>query len=233
MDKIKIMVSSRVEELAAERDAILGLYQNHPMIEIVGAAPYASSSASSSSALETQRLARECDLYILLLGKSFGFEYTDGRSATEIEYDAAYKDDPTKILVFLKETEEEPDEKQAAFIKKVCDYYNGYWRTTFKYSHTLAKMVEESVLTWIRDRASLGKKVSYCEHFIRQAIQLKPTSDTQVYYRVTTEYVELEYKYMKFSNVQHFERKSVFSNFWGCLNEVQVRIEGWCSEWSQ
>ena len=62
MDKIKIMVSSRVEELAAERDAILRLYQNHPMIEIVGATPYASSSASSSSALETQRLARECDL---------------------------------------------------------------------------------------------------------------------------------------------------------------------------
>lgn len=234
MDKIKVMVSSRVEGLEAERDAIGDLYRDHPMIQIIGATPYSNASVAASSAVETTRMAKECDLYILLLGSSFGYKLTDGRSATEIEYDAAMRDDPTKVLVFLKETDCEPDEDQKRFIKKVCDYYSGYWRTTFRYSHKLADLVEESVLSWLKDRAAFHKKTSYCEHFIRYAIELKPTIETQVYYRVDNDHVEIEYKAIDISHFVHFDRRQIAVDFWRCVNELRQGVDRWyLEEWNK
>lgn len=111
MDKIKVMVSSTVKDLIGERQCIEDTLSKLEFVEIVGAAPYAMTSVSLSSAQNTKLLAQNCDLYILILGKRFGMERPDGKSATEIEFDAAYHSDPTKILVFLKESDEEADAK--------------------------------------------------------------------------------------------------------------------------
>lgn len=229
MDKIKVMISSKVVGLEAERDVIEKLFDNHPMIELIGATPYASTSHSSSSAVKTIQMAKECDIYILILGSEFGMELASGKSATEVEFDVAFHQDPTKILVFLKE-EKIKDKRQQAFIERVCDYYSGYWRTTFKFSHTLERLVNDSVLSWLKDRATLGTKVSYCEHFIRQALQMKPTPETQVYYRVTEDDIEIEYHAMGSSHIIQYSRNQVFSDFWKCIYELQRGIDRWIED---
>lgn len=229
MDKIKVMISSKVEGLEAERDVIKKLFDNHPMIELIGAVPYASTSHATSSAVETVQMARECDLYILILGSEFGMELPNGKSATEVEFDAAFRQDPTKILVFLKE-EEIKNEKQKAFIERVCNYYSGYWRATFKFSHVLEGLVNDSILSWLKDRATLGSKVSHCEHFIRQALQMKPTPETQVYYRVTKDDVEIEYKTMGSSHIIQYSRNMLIADFWKCVYELQAGIDRWLED---
>lgn len=229
MDKIKLMISSRVNGLEGERDVISKLFENHPMIELIGAVPYATASRSNSSANETVKMARECDLYILILGSEFGMELPNGKSATEVEYDAAFRQDPTKILVFLKD-EEIKSEKQKAFIDRVCNYYSGYWRTTFKYTHILQELVSNSVMSWLKDRATLGMSVSHCEHFIRQALQMKPTQDTKVYYRVNEDYVEVEYSAMGSSHIIQYSRNELITNYWKCIYELQEGINRWVDD---
>lgn len=229
IDKIKVMISSKVKGLEAERDAVESVFAGNPMIKLIGAEPYSSGSRSTSSALETIKMAKECDLYILIIGAEFGMELPNGKSATEVEFDAAFRSDPTKILVFLKEGEV-PEEKQKKFIDRVCNYYSGYWRTTFRYSHVLADLVNSSVLSWIKDRASLGSNVSQSEHFIRMALEMKPTTDTRVYYRVTEDDVEVEYKNMGESHIIQYSRAELVNNFWKCIYEVQEGINRWIDE---
>ena len=229
MEKIKIMISSTVDDLLAERDAINDLYKNDPLFEIIGATPFINSSSASSSAIKTLDLAKECDLYILIMGSKYGYKLDNGKSATEVEFDAAYHQDPTKVLVFLKKGDAEEDQK--IFIKKVSEYYSGYWRVEFNYTHQLQTYVKESVLSWIKDRAAFTKKMSYCEHFIREAIRLKPNIDTKVYYSVREKYIEIEYCDMGQKHSVHLNRSEVVSDFWGCLYKLQMDINKWSELW--
>lgn len=233
MDKIVVMVSSTVKDLAGERDAILSLYSDDSIFEIVGAEPYIDESTASSSVLKTIDLARNCDLYILILGQKYGFELSDGRSATELEFDEAVHQDPTKVLVFLKKGTTEAEPKQKQFIDKVSNYYSGYWRVEFQYTHQLQEYVKKSILSWLRDRAALSKKVSYCEHFVREALQLKPTPETEVFYSVREEYIEMEYHAMKQSHIIHYDRYEIYSDFWRCLNNLKTDLDGWCATWKR
>ena len=233
MDRIKVMISSTVKDLSAERDAILTTFGNNPLFELMGATPFIGSSAASSSALKTVELAKECDLYVLVLGSKYGYELDDGRSATEVEFDTAIHQDPTKVLVFLKKSDKKVEAKQKKFIERVSEYYSGYWRIEFEYSHQLQEYVNESVLSWLKDRASINKKVSYCEHFIREALQLKPTTDTEMYYSVREDYVEIEYCAMKESHNIHYSKTEIYSDFWGCLHNVQKDIDRWCQSWKR
>ena len=59
MEKIKIMVSSKVVGLEAERDAIAHVFKDNRMIELIGANPFADESRASSSAVETIKMARD------------------------------------------------------------------------------------------------------------------------------------------------------------------------------
>lgn len=221
MDKINVMISSTVKDLLGEREAIANVFERMEFLNLLGTTPYLDSSAPFSSAYKTIEMAKECDLYILILGEEFGFELKDGRSATEAEFDSAYHDDPTKILVFLKEGNSTSDHRQEKFIKRVCDYYSGYWRASFHYTHELQTMVMSSLLSWLKDRASLGDGFTYIDHFIRLAIKRKPTPEAAVYYSVKEDYVDIEYRF--FGNVQsvQFSRQEIYKDFWGCLYSLE------------
>lgn len=229
MDKIKVMISSKVYGMEEERNILSKLYENNPIFELVGAAPYTAASQAMSSALETSKIARECDLYILILGKDFGMETSDGRSATEIEFDAAYRQDPTKILVFLKD-EEISNDSQKAFVKRVCDYYRGYWRSTYKYAFELKELVESSVITWLKNRASMGKERTYQELFIHQAMLLKPNNEFRINYKVSEEIIEIEYHGLKNTKIFHFEPKDIYSDFWKNIYNMKIEIDRWLSD---
>ena len=224
MDKINIMISSTVKDLLGERKCISDLFSKIEFVNLIGAVPYAETSVPVSSARNTVTMAKSCDLYILILGHEFGFERKDGKSATEIEFDAAYHDDPTKILVFLKEDDSKLDPRQANFIKRVSDYYSGYWRTSFQYTYELQEIVQNSFMLWLKQRASLGSSLTYLDHFIRLAIQIKPEPNAVVYYSVKKDYIDLEYHFFgKVLSIQ-FNKEQIYHDFWGCLYSLEEQL---------
>lgn len=230
MVKMKVMISSTVSDLEAERDAAKKIFNEIPIVELVGANPLNVTAVAGSSRVHTVKMAKECDLYILILGNRFGYEVGNGKSATEIEFDAAFKDDPTKILVFYKECDEKPDDNQKRFIDKVSDYSKGYWRTSFKYTHDLQTYLQNSFETWLIERASIGTNLNYLDHFVRIAIQTLPEDNSEVYYKVTENDVELEYGIFGNSYEIHFSRQEIYQNFWGCITSLHKQFEVWQDE---
>jgi len=227
MDKISVMISSVSRGLVPERDAIKQAFADNSFIELMGVDPYNISSVASSSSLETINIARSCDLYILILSKDFGFKLTDGKSATEVEFDAAFKSDPTKVLVFLKEEEVPAEPEQKVFIERVTNYYSGNWRSSFKYSHELQKLAQNSFKIWLKQRASLGTDLNYLDHFVRIGKQLKPEPTSTVYYSVSKDLVELSYSFWDRTHTIQFSSQRLYNDFWGCVSELQTTQRTW------
>jgi hypothetical protein len=100
---IEVMISSTVKDLLADRDAVVKVLGSMPFVKPTGAKPIKEPSHTTNPYFATVEMATNCDLYILLLGRRYGDDMVDGMSPTEIEFQAAYKSDPTKILVFKKE----------------------------------------------------------------------------------------------------------------------------------
>lgn len=229
MDKISIMISSLVSGLEAERAAVVHALQDLQFVDLVGVDPVNNTAVASSAKTSTILLARSCDLYILILGDKFGTCLTNGKSATEIEFDAALKADPTKILVFQKNPTPQTsiDPQQQNFINKVCNYYTGYWRTTFNYPTELEDYVKNSFITWLKKRAALGESLDYIDHFIRLAKQQKPDSNALVYYKTTDSFLELTYTFLGRSYSIQFDISEIRNNFWGCLSSLEDQFITW------
>jgi len=224
-EKITIMLSSTISDMPADRDAIIRLFNKYPFIEIIGANPIQQSHASNPF-ITTLNFAESCDFYILLLGERYGYEIRAGVSATEAEFERAVQSNPTKLLIF-KNTSAPPEKKQENFINKVGNYYNGFWISDYQYTHELQEIVENSFLELLKERASLGKKLSYIDHFIRLAIQRLPTQDATVYYSTTQDYVELIYEFHSKSHVLQFSRSEININFWSCISELENQFATW------
>ena len=102
--KFKLFISSVQSEFAEERarlvdyirkDALLGIFFEPFIFEEIQACD------STPQGVYLNEV-KDCDVYIGLLGRRFGFELDSGMSATESEYELATKLQKTR-LVFLKE----------------------------------------------------------------------------------------------------------------------------------
>ena len=224
-EKITIMLSSTISDMGADRDAITQVFRKYPFVELVGADPLQKSYASNPH-LHTLDLAENCDFYILLLGERYGYEIRPGLSATEAEFDRAVKSNPTKVLVF-KNISVTPDTKQQKFIERVGDYYKGYWISDYEYTHTLLDIVEKSFLALLKERASIGKKMSYIDHFVRLAIQRHPTQDALVYYSVTKDFIQFTYEFHGKTYYLQFDRTKINTSFWSCISELESHFATW------
>ena len=232
MEKLKVMISSVVESLKGERDALLELFQNekYSFVELIGANPYTSASLAASSGNATVNFAKDCDLYILILGENYGMETFEGKSATEVEYDAALKSDPTKILVFLKKTDEQIDEKQQLFIKRVSDYYGGYFRAEFQYTHQLQREVDDSFWKWFIARAQVGKNQTFVDHFIRTIKEDISTPEIKLYYTTEERYAEITVCYMGRRKIIHVDVPELQLHFWETVNRVRRDVNRFMEE---
>lgn len=99
---IEVMISSTIKDLLADRDAVVKVLGSIQYVKPIGAKPIKGPSHTRNPYFVTVEMAKNCDLYILLLGRRYGDEMVDGMSPTEIEFQAAYKSDPTKHHVELK-----------------------------------------------------------------------------------------------------------------------------------
>lgn len=225
-DTIKIMLSSTIKDMVAERDAVIKEFAKYPFVELIGAEPIEGVSQAVSPYIATLDMARSCDFYLLMLGERYGYEIRKNTSATEAEFDEAYKENPTKILVF-KKNGITPEKKQKKFIDKVGDYYHGYWISKFTYTHDLQCLVGNTFLEMLRQRASIGYRLNYFDHFIRIAIQRIPYPDTKILYSVKEAEIELIYNFFGKDHIIHFAKDEVHSDFWGCISTLEKKFVEW------
>lgn len=119
MNRKKVFISSVQSEFAEERkqlcdyirqDALLGKFFEPFIFEELPAINFSAQDAYFNQ-------VRQCDIYVGILGQSYGYEDADGVSPTEREYDLATQESKHR-LVFLKECDKRHP-KEAAFVKKV------------------------------------------------------------------------------------------------------------------
>ena len=99
---INVMISSTVRDLVRDRKAVGDALLATGLVDLVGVDPAQSSGIGTSPYVRTVDMATSCDLYMLILGRRYGYVTESGMSATEAEFDAAYRADPTKVVVLLK-----------------------------------------------------------------------------------------------------------------------------------
>jgi hypothetical protein len=229
MEKISVMLSSTVHDLEADRDAVLNILWEIDFFNFLGAHPMKYASNKSPYATIIQ-LAENCDLMLLLLGGNYGYQSENKKSATEIEFDSAFRKDPTKILVFRKQLEK-IDDDQKKFIEKVSSYRSGYWFVNYRYTHELQKIVKNAVFGWLKERAAIGKNLTYYDHFIRLAVQRKLTDETSVSYCVNEDFVEFRYRIFNKTYVLQFDKSQIHSDFWECIMKIDNTFEEWRKSW--
>ncbi len=150
--RLRAMVSSTIAGMEADRARAAGT------LEAIGFETLLSERAGSAAAAPEawcEAAARECDLFILLLGPQYGWVIPHhGISVVGYEFETALAADRSKILVFLRDaSSEETDPRQAAFIEKVCDFRSGHFRATpYRGPDDLAERIKADVTEWLQSR---------------------------------------------------------------------------------
>ncbi|WP_100444015.1 DUF4062 domain-containing protein [Glycomyces xiaoerkulensis] len=223
---IDVMLSSTVDDLLEDRSAVVEALEPTRLVGLLGIAPVDGPSYGASAYVATLEMAVECDLYILLLGHRYGFVSDRGLSATELEYLAAYEDDPTKILIFRKLVKDvEP--RQAEFIQRVGEYHRGYYIREYEDASQLRGLAGASFAQWIEERAAIGRKLDYFDHFIRLAVRKSPFPSVRPLYVVEDDYIELKYRFLSKSYTIHFDKAHIYNDFWGSIAMLESRFEEW------
>lgn len=221
------MISSTVEDMIEDRAAAEGVIKSFSMLKPVGAKPIANATTSSSSIATTVEMARSCSLYVLLLSGRYGYVANGTeKSATEREFDAAVRADPTKVLV-LRRILNKYEPRQEAFVNRVRDYLRGYWVSDYSRVVDLQQLLVTSIEGWMAQRMLLGSRLDLYDQFIRVALSHLPSSDATLYFAKTEDYVELRYVVFGTQYLLHFERRNIHTDFWGCVSELQRHFERW------
>ena len=229
---INVMISSTVRDLVRDRKAVGDALLATGLVDLVGADPAQSSGIGTSPYVRTIDMATSCDLYMLILGRRYGYVTESGMSATEAEFDAAYRADPTKVVVLLKCSAQGAliDPEQQTFIDKVCDYHRGYFVSSYSRVGQLKSVTCRAFEDWLVERSAVGRGLDYFDHFVRLASQRSPFPRVRPEIRTTDATIELSYVIAKKVRSIHFDKEHVYRDFWGCLFELEDRFREWREE---
>ena len=146
MQRKKVFISSVQSEFAEERqvlfdyltsDALLGnffepfIFENVPALSVHPTAVFL-------------KEVENCDIYLGIFGQQYGYEDSEGISPTEREFDAATKENKTR-LVYVKQTEKRHP-KEDLLIRKA---ENVIVRRSFDTSEQLKTAVYASLINYL------------------------------------------------------------------------------------
>lgn len=220
------MLSSTISDLVEERARIVNRLESTGFVEVFGITPANLPSRSGSSFVETTDLATDCDLYILVLAGRYGYVTDLGKSATEVEYEAAYRSDPTKVIILRKDGIT-CSEDQARFIRRVEDYHKGYFVHRFTTHDEAGDVALDAFVAWMRDRAAIGRRLDFFDHFIRIACQRSPFPGAKANYRTTADRIELSYAVIDKIYSIHYNKTEIYADFWGSVVDLERRFDEW------
>ncbi len=122
----KVFVSSVVmgmeEFRQAARQAITTMEHAPVMFEDFSARPYSSEQACLNE-------VEQSDIYLVIVGRDFGYETPEGLSVTQAEFRTA-KATNKSILAFIQQVEDR-DEQQQVFLSEIEAYQDGVFRASF------------------------------------------------------------------------------------------------------
>ena len=121
-NKFNVFISSVQGEFEKERSDLEEYFSSDDLLKLFFTPFLFERISATSSSPEKVFLAEveRSDIYIGLLGKTYGFKDKSGISPTEKEYDAAKKEGLPRWIYILK-TEESREEKENLFVKKVSN----------------------------------------------------------------------------------------------------------------
>ncbi len=123
MPAIKVFVSSTIYDMKAERDAAENAIRNLKMEPIMSERTMGAYPASSKAML--MKKIKSSEIYVLVLGRRFGFEFEDGTSVTKFEYQTALE---SNRLIFVYNMKGDKEPQQAEFAREVGDFKKGrFW----------------------------------------------------------------------------------------------------------
>jgi Domain of unknown function (DUF4062) len=149
MPSLGVMISSTVEDLSQERDAVdravRTLHLDRFRAETFGSFPHTPRKIC-------EFMAQQCDLFILLVGQRYGYVIKqEDISVVQFEYETARSQNPGKILVYVKENVEREPRLQE-FLAKVQDFESGYFRSSFKTPEELYERIHKDIARWLVSR---------------------------------------------------------------------------------
>lgn len=220
--QFRAFVSSTIRDLELDRKVVAKALKSLSFVEVIGQ-NLSPSVIQGNSYQVTRKWARECDLYILLLGGRYGYEAATKKSATEVEFDAAYELDPTKILIFQNcSIGVEP--RQAKFIERVGKYRSGFWINKYQQPQKLQKLVPSAVTSWLVARSGTGRPIALVDRFVMQVSNLALERQIEISYRFKGGTLELSVEARKRVVLIHFEEDAIRRDFWGCLYTVDRKF---------
>ncbi len=123
MPAIKVFVSSTIYDMNAERDAAEKAIRSLGMEPIMSERTMGAYPMSSQATLSKK--IKSSDIYVLVLGRRFGFEFEDGTSVTKFEYQTALVNNR---LIFVYNIKGDKEPQQAEFAREVGDFKQGrFW----------------------------------------------------------------------------------------------------------
>jgi hypothetical protein len=170
-ETFRVMISSTVNDLHQERDAaeraIRALHLDRFRAETFGSLPHTPRKVCES-------LAKECDLFILIIGQRYGYVIEpEGISVVQLEYEVARAENPKKILVYVKNNEERESRLQE-FLQKVQDFESGYFRSSFDTPEELYERIHIDVARWLASQAKQKAQIQKQPNMIQQGALQSP-----------------------------------------------------------
>ena len=106
---------------------------------------------------QCKRWARDCDIYIAILGYRYGWIVPRASvSVTEMEFNEAQKDNPEKILVYV--SAEPKEQQQEEFVKRIEDFSEGHFRRKpFMSESELTAGIREDLAEFVKERLDFLK----------------------------------------------------------------------------
>lgn len=227
---LQVMISSVVEKLLHQRQVAYDAVNVHPRFTAIGMKPVPATAVGSSSYLETQRWARECDTYLLLVGKDYG-DSRFGKSPTEVEFDAAYGDDPTKIVVIkLKDDGPICDLNQKRFINRVRDYKSGYFTQDANGTDELAASISTVLDDFLERRAKRREEITIADRFVLESLSVGALLGLTLQYSVSADRVFFLYPLGENVIDTFVEKQAISQDFWGELAKLKDAFASWSEE---
>jgi len=141
INKPIVFVSSTIADLTNERVAAKRAIEKIPATPRLSEFTVEAQDRPSKEVCENE--VKRADIYVLILGGSYGWTFDDGISVTELEWETAKRENKP-ILVF--NTSYPKEEKQKGFEKKVGDFQTGRFYKKVQNAFEL----EESIVSALR-----------------------------------------------------------------------------------
>jgi len=142
LQRLRIFISSTTQDLQAERDAV------EQAIASLRLEPVRSEKVGSQSISPREAcliMAQQCDVYLGILGRRYGYVLREGISATEFEFNTAREAGRPILLYRKKVLEDELECRQKACIERIGGFDTGYYIRDFT-----ALDVPGHLIEWVR-----------------------------------------------------------------------------------